>query len=306
VERHTNTALDLYPGVRIYKSCEELFEDPAVELVVVNTPNPTHSHYAHKALLAGKHVIVDKPFAATSGEGQSLIELAKKQGRIISVYHNRRMEGELLAVKEIVNSGILGRLVEAEFRFERFRPELNTKRHKEENAPANGIIYELGTHLIDQALFVFGRPSKVVYIDRCKMRDFSHIDDYCLLILHYNNGFRVLLRCSLLAAEQAPAYVLHGTDGSFTKYRANIQENQLVAGMKPDDPAFGAESEETYGKLTLSTSSGELTTRLYPSPQASYIDYYRQFAKAIRGEAPLPVDPYDAVEGLRIIEASFR
>lgn len=303
VERHGETARQAFPQVKIYKSCEELFTDPVVDVVVINTPSPTHYAYARQALLAGKHVVVDKPFAATAAEGESLIELAKQQNKLITVYHNRRMEGELLAVKQVVDNALLGRLIEAEFRFERFRQGLNPKRHKEENAPGNGIVYELCTHLIDQALFIFGSPQRVAYAEAGKIRDFTQVDDYCHFILHYHNGLRVSLRCSLLAAQQAPAYVIHGSQGSFVKYRSNILEEQLSSGMQVDDPRFAREPEESYGHLTLITPDSRLVTTPYPTPVASYIDFYRQLAQAIRGQAAVPVDPRDAVEGLRLLDS---
>jgi predicted dehydrogenase len=146
----------------------------------------------------------------------------------------------------------------------------------------------------------------VAYAGIGKTRDFSQVDDYCHLILHYPDGFRVSLKCSLLSAEQAPAYVLHGTRGSFVKFRSNVQEVQLAGGMKPDEPSFARESPETEGRLTLSDASGELVTSVYPSPSVSYLDFYERLAKALRGEGPVPVEPRDAVEGLRIIEAAYK
>jgi predicted dehydrogenase len=341
VERHGNNANKRYPSARIYRSCEELFAADDIDLVVVNTPSPTHFEYASKALEAGKHVVVDKPFAATSKEAEILINMAEKRNLVLTVFHNRRWEGELIAMKQVVDNKLLGKLIDGEFRFERFKNKPNPKAHKEEPLPGNGLMYELCTHLIDQALFLFGMP-KSVYAEICKEREFSKIDDYCAVTLYYNNRFRLLIKSSLLVAEIGPSYILNGHEGSFVKYRANVLEEQSAKGIRPGDANFGREDEATAARLTTLTPDGLLKTVSCVSPISSYAGFYRQLAEAIKGvqtgnqpnvrskqenvrntagektgenveeqayrdtnRRNIPVEPGDALNGLRIIEAAY-
>jgi predicted dehydrogenase len=310
VERHNNNSKERYPSAKIYRSCEELFEADDIDLVVVNTPSPTHFDYARKALQAGKHVVIDKPFTATSEEAETLIELAKTNGLLLTVFHNRRWEGELIALKQVVECQTLGKLIDGEFRFERFKNKPNPKAHKEEPLPGNGLMYELCTHLIDQALFIFGMPNSV-YAEICKERESSAIDDYCVLTLYYENQFRLVIKSALLVADIGPSYILNGHCGSFVKYRANILEEQLVAGIRPNDDRFGREDATTAARLTVLQSDGSLKTTQYISPNSSYIGFYRQLGDAIRQHGTayqnvqVPVTPEDALKGIRIIEAAY-
>jgi predicted dehydrogenase len=311
VERNNNSSKERYPSARIYRSCEELFAAEDIDLVVVNTPSPTHFDYARKALEAGKHVVIDKPFTATSEEAKILIDIAKKKNLVLTVFHNRRWEGELVALKQVVEQKLLGKLVDGEFRFERFKNAPNPKAHKEESMPGNGLMYELCTHLIDQALFLFGMP-KSVYAEICKEREFSKIDDYCVVILYYENQFRLLIKSALLVADIGASYILNGHTGSFVKYRANILEEQLVKGIRPCDENFGKEDEATAARLTLLQPDGSLKTVKYASPDSSYIGFYQQLGEAIRANGTdcsqcgrVPVEPEDALRGIRIIEAAY-
>jgi predicted dehydrogenase len=311
VERYNNCSAERYPEAHIYRSCEELFAAEDIDLVVINTPSPTHFDYARKALDAGKHVVIDKPFTATSKEAEILIDTAKKRNLVLTVFHNRRWEGELIALKQIVDQKLLGKLIDGEFRFERFKNTPNPKAHKEEPLSGNGLMYELCTHLIDQALFLFGMPESV-YAEICKEREFSKIDDYCALTLYYKNQFRLLIKSSLLVANIGPSYILNGHTGSFVKYRANILEEQLLKGMRHGDENFGKEDEATAARLTLLQPDGSLKTTKYISPDSSYIGFYRQLGEAILANGkddarfvPLPVEPEDALKGIRIIEAAY-
>lgn len=303
VERHKEDSKENYPQAKIYRTCEEMFADKDIDLVIINTPSPTHSDYAYKALQAGKHVVIDKPFTATSKEAKTLIALAKQNNLLLTVFHNRRWEGELLALKKVVNDKLLGRLIDGEFRFERYRRELNPKKHKEEPLPGNGLMYELCTHLIDQAIFLFGLPGSV-FADIKKIRPGSQIDDYCEITLYYKNGFSIFLKSSLLVADIGPSYILNGIDGAFVKCRANILEEQLSNGMLPTDPDFGKENADTAATLTT-FSDGELHAEKYASPVSSYIGFYKQLAKALTGDAQVPVSPIDALNGIKIIEAAY-
>ncbi|MDR1170020.1 MAG: Gfo/Idh/MocA family oxidoreductase, partial [Prevotellaceae bacterium] len=342
VERHGNNSAERYPSARIYRSCEELFEADDIDLVVVNTPSPTHFNYARKALEAGKHVVVDKPFAVTPAEARILIDIAERQNLVLTVFHNRRWEGELVAMKQAVDEKRMGKLIDGEFRFERFKNAPNPKAHKEEPRPGNGLMYELCTHLIDQAIFLFGMP-KSVFAEIRREREFSEIDDYCAVTLYYENRFRLLIKSSLLVADIGPSYIINGHGGSFVKYRANVLEEQMVAGIRPGDANFGRENDSTAARLTELQPDGSLKTVSIASPVSSYTGFYRQLAEAVNsaiackctdaqpepedsrsenaaGQAGknageqlcgstyrhlLPVDPEDALNGLRIIEAAY-
>ncbi|MDR0604831.1 MAG: Gfo/Idh/MocA family oxidoreductase [Bacteroidales bacterium] len=312
VERHNNNSKERYPLAKIYRSCEELFAAEDIDLIVVNTPSPTHFEYARKALEAGKHVVIDKPFTATSKEAETLIDIAKKKNLVLTVFHNRRWEGELIAMKQVVDQKLLGKLIDGEFRFERFKNKPNPKAHKEEPLPGNGLMYELCTHLIDQALFLFGMP-KAVFADICKEREFSEIDDYCVIVLYYENQFRLLIKSALLVADIGPSYTLNGHKGSFVKYRANILEEQSVNGIRPCDENFGKEDETTAARLTTLQPDDSLKTVKYISPDSSYIGFYQKLGEAINNmkinkyvnAQLLPVEPEDALNGIRIIEAAY-
>jgi predicted dehydrogenase len=312
VERNNSNSKERYPSAHVYRSCEELFAAKDIDLVVVNTPSPTHFEYARKALEAGKHVVIDKPFTATSKEAETLTDMAKKKNLVLTVFHNRRWEGELIAMKQVVDRKLLGKLIDGEFRFERFKNAPNPKAHKEEPLPGNGLMYELCTHLIDQALFLFGTP-KAVFADICKEREFSEIDDYCAVTLYYENQFRLLIKSSLLVADTGPSYILNGHKGSFVKYRANILEEQLVKGIRPGDENFGKEDEATAARLTELQPDGSLKTVKQVSPDSSYIGFYQRLGEAINSAERcgyvdaqlLPVKPEDAVRGIQIIEAAY-
>jgi predicted dehydrogenase len=310
VERHNNDSKERHPSARIYRSCEELFAAEDIDLVVVNTPSPTHFDYARKALEAGKHVVIDKPFTATSKDAEILIDIAKRKNLVLTVFHNRRWEGELIAMKQVVDQKLLGKLIDGEFRFERFKNKPNPKAHKEEPLLGNGLMYELCTHLIDQALLLFGTP-KAVYAEICIEREFSKIDDYCAVTLYYENQFRLLIKSSLLVADIGPSYILNGHEGSFVKYRANILEEQLVKGIGPGDKNFGKEDESTAARLTTLQPDGSLKTVKYVSPVSSYVGFYQQLSKVINGSDNSQFSIFnsqlveDALKGIRIIEAAY-
>ena len=183
-ERSKNLAEQKYPGIKTYRTLEDMLADNAVELVIVNTPNVTHYEYAKKALLAGKHVVVEKPFTVTVAEAQELIELAQHQNKKISVYQNRRYDSDYRTIKKVLDEKLLGKLVEAEFHFDRYNEELSPKQHKEIPQQGTGILYDLGSHLIDQALQLFGMPDSV-FADIRVVRPISKVDDYFDLLLYY-------------------------------------------------------------------------------------------------------------------------
>ena len=301
-ERSKNLAQQIYPGVKTCRTLEELLADTAVELVIVNTPNYTHYDYTKKALEAGKHVVVEKPFTVTVAEGDALIALAKKQNKILSVYQNRRYDSDYKTIKKIVEEKWLGDLVEAEFHFDRYREELSPKQHKETPGKGTGALYDLGSHLIDQALQLFGMPQEI-FADIQIVRPLSKVDDYFELLFYYTDK-RVRLRCSYLVREPLPGYILHGVKGSFIKQKTDVQEQALLEGKLPGGSDWGAEPESEQG-LLHTERDGEIIKESLPSFQGNYMEYYNGIYEAIRNSRQAPVSAKDALNVIRIIETAF-
>jgi scyllo-inositol 2-dehydrogenase (NADP+) len=301
-EREKNLAQAIYPSVRVYRTLEELLADPAVELVIVNTPNYTHYEYAKQALLAGKHVIVEKPFCVREKEGLELIDLANQKGVKLSSYQSRRFDSDYRTVKRIVDSGVLGTIVEAEIHYDRFTPALSPKVHKETPGPGRGLLYDLGSHLIDQALQLFGDPQSV-FADLFIIRDNSRVDDYMEVLLYYP-GLRIRLKSSYLVREPLPAYSVFGHNGTFLKTRADVQEKHLLAGEMPGGPSWGVEPESEQGLLTAEID-GKVVREHVPTERGNAMDYFDGIYKAIREGAPLPVTAEQGVRIIRVIEKAY-
>lgn len=302
LERSKNLAQEKYPATKNYRTLNELLEDKEVELVVVNTPSVTHYEFAKRSLEAGKHVIVEKPFTATSAEANELIELAKKNGLALSVYHNRRYDSDYRTVKKILDEGWIGELVDVEIRYDRYVPSLSHKQHKETPTPAVGCLYDLGSHLIDQALQLFGMPGSV-YADIRINREGSLVDDYFNLILYYPKH-PVTLRSSYFVREPFPGYALHGRLGSFIKPKTDVQEQALIAGVKPGGEEWGLEPRENDG-LLHTEKNGQLIRMQIDSLKGNYGDYYEGIFQSLRNNLPLPVTAAEGRDVIRIIEAAF-
>ena len=302
-ERSKNLAQEIYPAVKTYRTLEELLSDEAVELVIVNTPNYTHFDYAKKALEAGKHVIVEKPFVVNSTEGEELLALANQKSRLALPYQNRRWDSDFKTVKKIVDEEWLGRLVEAEFHFDRYKEELSPKQHKETPGPGTGALYDLGAHIIDQALHLFGYP-QAVFADIRIIRPRSRVDDYFEVLLYYPD-MRVRLHGSYLVREPLPSYILHGSMGSFIKWRADVQEADLQAGKTPGTPDWGIEPVTERG-LLHTESGGEVIRESVPTLAGNYLDYFEGIYEAVRNNATPPVTGRDGVHIIQIIEAAFK
>jgi scyllo-inositol 2-dehydrogenase (NADP+) len=265
------------------------------DLVVVATPNTTHFDIAAAALDAGKHVVVDKPFTVTLDEADALIALAKRQERVLSVFHNRRWDSDFLTVRKTLPQ--LGEIMLFEAHWDRFRAAIK-QGWREVAQPGGGVLSDLGPHMIDQALVLFGMPD-AVSADLHAQREGAQVDDYFDLTLHYGQR-RVCLRCSSLVAAPRPRFAIHGTAGSFAKYGLDPQEAQLKSGMDPRDAAFGI--DESEGVLTF----GDGRTSKVPSERGDYRTFYDGVADAILHGAPPPVDPRDARAGLGIIDLARR
>ncbi|HVI46956.1 MAG TPA: Gfo/Idh/MocA family oxidoreductase [Chitinophaga sp.] len=302
VERSKHLAQQRYPNVKVYTSVEDMLADKSLDLIVVNTPNYTHFDYVKAALEAGKNVIVEKPFTVTTREGIALAALATEKNLLLSVYHNRRYDSDYKIVRQVINDGLLGEILEAEIHYDRFKEELSYKKHKEGGLPGTGALYDLGSHLIDQALTLFGTPTSVWADIRIIRRD-SVVDDYFELVLYYNK-LRVRLKCSYLIREALPSYQLHGRIGSFIKTKADIQEAQLQRGLFPNSPDWGAEGPHEWGLLHTEIN-GKVVKQFLPSPNGNYMDYYQGIYEALVNNAPNPVVPQDAINVIRVVEAAF-
>jgi scyllo-inositol 2-dehydrogenase (NADP+) len=266
-----------------------------VDLIVVATPNTSHHPIAKQCLLAGRHVVVDKPFTTTTGEAEELVRLARQRGRVLSVYQERRYTGDFVTVQRVVATGALGRIVSYEAHFDRFRPELRPGAWREHPLPGSGVWFDLGPHLLDQALLLFGIPEAISADIRIE-RDGAAVDDAFDVTLRYPR-LRAVLRASMLATPLAPSFAVHGTNGSFIKDGLDPQEAALKSGRTPDEPNWDAEPSELYGRLT--TPEG---TRTVPTTPSSFTHYYENVRDAILGKAQLAVTPEHAVNVMRGLE----
>src|SRR4051794_27415250 len=253
LERHKEESKQLFPAAKIVRTIDELLSLEEIELVIITTPNETHFPYAQSSLLAGKHVVVEKPFTITSADALKLIELSKDVNKIISVYQNRRYVTDFLTIIELLNKKkLLGDIHEFEGHYDRYRPEAKPNAWREENKPGSGILYDLGAHLIDQAFYLFGLPKNVM-ADIRMQRSHAKTDDNFELKFDY--GFlKVILKSGMLVREPGPRYMIHGTKGSFIKYGEDPQEVFLRAGKLPTEvESWGCEPREIFGLLHTET-----------------------------------------------------
>ena len=267
VERNSNHAQSFYPSIKTYRSFEELVNDAGIELIIITTPNETHFPYAKQAMLSGKHVVVEKPFTITSEEAEELINISKQTKKILSVYHNRRYTSDFLTIKEVIDNNLLGEIAEFESRFDRYRREAKANAWREKPLPGSGVLYDLGPHLIDQALCLFGLP-KFISADIRHQRPHAVADDYFDIQLDY--GFtKVRLHAGMLVRQPGPRYMIHGTKGSFIKYGDDPQEAALKKGATPGGADWGKEKEEDYGLLHTEINN-EAVKEIKPSKQGNY------------------------------------
>jgi len=302
-ERTKNEAQKRYPTIKTFRSLEDLLEDEAIELVVVNTPNITHFDFAKKVINAGKHLIIEKPFTATVDEAKELIQLAKEKNVVLSVFHNRRYDSDFKTVKRIVDKGLLGDIIDVEIHYDRFNPNLSYKVHKEKNTAAVGSLYDLGSHLIDQALVLFGMPN-AVYADLNGFRPNSKVTDFFDVKLYYNSH-RVTLKSSYFVREPLPGNILHGTKGSFIKSKADVQEKELIEGKKPSLPNWGAEPKAEEG-LLHTEKNGEIVREKVASLKGNYMEYYDGIYDAIRHNKSVPVSGNEGMLVIKVIEAAIK
>lgn len=302
-ERTKSASVEVYPYVKIVRSLEEILNDDNIDLVIVNTPTGTHFEYAKKVLEADKHVVVEKAFTSTVEEAIHLDQLAIEKNKLLSVFQNRRWDSDFQTVQKVIKDGLLGTVLEAEFHFDRFKDELSPKKHKETAGPGAGLLYDLGPHLIDQSICLFGMP-EAVFADIRTLRAHSQVDDYIDLLLYYPS-LRVRLKSGLLVKEPIPSFIVHGSAGSFIKSRADIQEAALLAGEKPDQPNWGEEPVAEMGLLNTKIHGTE-ERRQIPTLVGNYGCYYDLLYGALTGRNDNPVSAKDGIRVMQILEAAVK
>ncbi len=296
-------AASVYPGAKVVEHAAEIINDPEIELVLVGSPNTSHFSLAKQALMAGKHVLVEKPFTVTTAEADELIALARQQNKVLSVHHNRRFDSGHNTIKKVIASGVLGKLVEMEVHYDRYRLQLRPEAWREKSLPGSGIFYDLGAHLIDAVLDLFGTPKELT----CMMttqRPGLEVEDNFELILWYP-GLKVTLKGGMLVKEAGPVYVLYGYNGTFVKYGMDVQEEALKNGLKPGTPGWGIEPQELWGHVTRD-AAGKTVTEIIESEPGRYQDLFQNVYEAIADGKELLVKPEQARTTIRIIELAFQ
>ena len=306
VQRTGDDCVRAYPQTQHLRSADELLGRADIELVVVATPNPTHFELGMQALHAGKHVVIDKPFAGTEAQAREMTALARSKGLVLAPFHNRRWDGDFLTVSKLLDAGTLGRVVSFESHFDRYRPLQRENTWKEAGDPSNGLLYDLGPHLVDQTLALFGSPNTVTASVRSD-RDRSEIEDAFDIALGYA-GCIAWCRSSMLAAEAAPRFLIHGVNGSFRKYGLDPQEPALVGGAKV--PPMGSaevwleEPASEFGTLALAhdlADPGKLLRSVVPTERGDYREFYANVRDTILG-ATLTVTPEAGANAIRVLE----
>ena len=313
LQRNGNDAAQAYPGVSVVRTLPEMLALDSISLIVVATPNDSHVPLGRECLLAGRNVVIDKPFAPTYAEAAELARLAEERGRLLSVYQNRRWDGDFKTLRKLLASGELARVVSYEAHFDRFRPQLRPGAWREQQGPGSGVLFDLGPHLIDQALVLFGDPASVSADVRLE-RDGAVADDAFDITLHYP-VMRAHLRATMLAACPGPHFVVHGTQGLYVKYGLDPQEDALKRGLMPGDTSgvnpWGQEPTEAWGKLTIGAVGSPndrgipahaCEERTIPTEAGDYCGYYENVRDAILGKAPLAVTPQAALRVMRVLD----
>ena len=300
LQRSGDEAAEKYPDVRIVRSLDELLAIKEIQLIVIATPNDTHFPIARQCLTAARDVVVDKPFATTLEEANSLVQLARASGRLVTVYQNRRYDGDFEAIRQLVAADTLGRIVRFETTYDRYRPQLKPDAWRETRRPGSGILFDIAPHLIDHALVLFGLPEAVTADVRIE-RENALADDAFDITLHYPSSMRAVLRSSILAAALRPRFVVFGTEGSFVKQSFDPQESNLRYGKIPLNTPWGWEPEENWGILTV-PSGDSFEQRRIPSANCDYRDYYANVRDALLGKATIAVTTEWALNVMRLLE----
>jgi scyllo-inositol 2-dehydrogenase (NADP+) len=312
VQRSGNEAATAYPHVKVVRSVEEMLQDPEIRLVIVATPNASHLPVARQCLEADRNVVIDKPFALSSAEAAELIAVARARRRLLSIYQNRRWDGDFLTVRKLLEGDVLGRLVMFESHYDRFRQRPRLHAWREDGSAGGGVLWDLGSHLVDQALVLFGAPQSVWSNVRVE-RDGARIDDSFDLQLRYppslqegsaitdSAGLSVWLRATCLARSPGPRFTLNGTQGTFRKFGIDCQEAHLMAGDMFSSKPWGAENPEQWGTLTVD-EGGEAVSKRIPTEPGDYRRYYINVRDALHGTAALEVTPLQGWMTMRVLE----
>jgi len=296
VERSSDDAIQQYPDVEVFRSFKEILKDDLTELLIITTPNHLHFSMAQEALSAGKHVVIDKPFTVTFEEANKLIRLADDSGLKLSVFQNRRWDGDFLTLKELIRNKKVGETVEVVSTFNRFRNQIQEDAWREKSQAGSGVLYDLGPHLIDQSIQIFGKPDQL-YADIREQRG-GVTDDYFELDLYYPN-LKVKLKAGVLVADPSPRFTVRGTEGAFVTFGLDPQEQNLKEGKKLDS------NDYSWGTL-YKWEDGKMTEEQVKIAMGNYSAFYRDMASAIKGKGELPVDPNDAAYVIYLIELAFK
>jgi len=300
LERNHRISEKHYPQATIVNDFDKILHDPVVELVIVNTPDYLHFEMAKMAMEAGKHVVVEKPFAKTSEEAVKLIEIAKHNNVLMTVYQNRRLDGGFQTVRKVLENKLLGRVVEYECHYDRYRNFIQEGSWKEDGDERTGVLFNLGPHIVDQALVLFGKP-KTVTANLSVLRTGGRTADQFHIRLQYE-GFVATLRCSYLVREMGPQFIVHGTEGSFVKMATDPQEEMLKLHRLPDEADWGKEPPSDWGKLNTSLNGAHFEGNIETIP-GNYANFYKDLYESIRNGADLMVKPEEALMTIRILEA---
>ncbi len=300
-ERSKNESASMFPDSEIVRSYSEIINDPEIDLVIVNVPDNLHYSFAKAALKAGKHVVLEKPFVLDVMEGEELIALAGRSDRVLTVFQNRRWDSDFLTVEKVMKEGWLGEIKEFEAHFDRFKDTVQEGPWKENPDEGASVLYNLGSHLVDQALKLFSMPLSV-FADLAKVREGSHILDYFHIHLYYQ-GFKVILKSSYQVKNPGPKFMIHGTKGSFLKYGMDPQEEELKKGALPTGPDWGKEAEDSYGLLTSADNEGDFKGKFQSLP-GNYPFFYKSLYKTLTGEKNMAVKPQEALNVIKILKAA--
>lgn len=303
LERSKDRVRQRYPDVVSVRSLEEILGDDSIELVVVNTPHETHYELTAKVLEAGKHVIVEKPFVIKSSDGHALIRQARDRGKLLSVFQNRRWDGDFMTVEQVLHSGILGRLVEFEAHYDRYRPQVDHGTWKEGQSAGAGILYNLGSHMIDQVLVLFGKPESLTASVGIQRQGGASPDFYDIRMKYPTHT--AIVKSGYLVRDPGPRYVAYGVDGTFTKYGLDPQEDALKAGATPGAMGWGQDPSEWWGRIDTQLKGLHVTGTVETLP-GNYSAYYDNIYAAVRNSEPLAVTAEEAVSVIAMIELATR
>lgn len=301
-ERHVKKAKIIYPDIISYNNVDELLANKEIELVIINTPNNTHYAFAKQALLSGKHVLIEKPAAANVAELKELYTLAISANLKIFVYQNRRWDCDFQEVKDVIESKKIGNIIEAHFRYDRYRPSLSKKLFKEINIPASGLSFDLGPHILDQVISLFGKPEHFTKTLETHRPD-SVVDDYFHIHLKYAEGKNIFITGSLMSLGNRPAYVIQGSKGVLIQYRTDPQEDQLQEGILPNEALYGIAKDVPSARLTTIDENGSISESHLPPRKGDYNELFNAIFQTIRKGKEFPIKTEDILYQLEILES---